>query len=281
MQVYISVDMEGMAGVATLDQVVRGGSGYARAQELMTAEANAAIAGAFDAGADTVLVNDSHGTMDNLLHELLDPRARLVFGSPKAECMAEGLTADHDVALFVGYHAPAGDRGVLAHTFSSYFTEVRVNGVRMSEVGINALYAGAHSVPIGLVTGDDVICDLAGAGLPGVVTVPVKVAHGWSAADSLSPEAARREIRAGAARAVSGAAVLAPLPVPEELLLEIDMPNPTAAEMAEMIPGVLRTADRTVQIVLHEPADVIGVIAVCYELANSAMRPRAAVVNRR
>ena len=133
MKVYISVDMEGVAGIATFDQVARGGHGYPRAQELMTAETNAAIAGAFDGGATTVVVNDSHGTMDNLIHEQLDPRARLVFGSPKAQCMAEGLTADCDVALFVGYHAPAGAPGVLAHTFSSHFTEVRLGGRAVSE----------------------------------------------------------------------------------------------------------------------------------------------------
>ena len=121
MKVYISVDMEGIAGIATMDQIIRGGTGYPRAQALMTAEANAAIAGAFDAGAEAVVVNDSHGTMDNLLHEQLDPRARLVFGAPKAQCMAQGLNDDTDVALFVGYHAPAGSHGVVAHTFSASF----------------------------------------------------------------------------------------------------------------------------------------------------------------
>src|ERR1022692_2879586 len=128
MKVYISVDMEGIAGVATLDQVVRGGHGYERACVLMTEETNAAIRGAFDGGASEVLVSDSHGTMDNLLHEQLDPRARLIFGKPRGFCMAEGLTEQHDLALFLGYHAPAGARGVLAHTFSSHFTGVRVNG---------------------------------------------------------------------------------------------------------------------------------------------------------
>src|SRR5688572_3384088 len=107
MKVFISVDMEGVAGIATLYQILRGGSGYPRAQELMTQETNAAITGAFDGGATEVLVNDSHGTMDNLLHERLDPRARVVFGAPKAQCMAAGLSSDADVALFIGYHAAA------------------------------------------------------------------------------------------------------------------------------------------------------------------------------
>src|SRR3954452_14276205 len=127
MRVFISVDMEGVAGVATFDQIIRGGTGYPRAQELMTAEAEAAIRGAFAGGATEVLVNDSHGTMDNLLLDRLDPRARIIFGAPRPSCMVQGVTSDDAMAVFVGYHAAAGSEGVLAHTFSSNFTELRVN----------------------------------------------------------------------------------------------------------------------------------------------------------
>src|SRR3977135_398107 len=123
MRVFISVDMEGGAGIATIDQIVGGGSGYPRAQDLMTAEANAAIRGAFAAGATDVLVNDSHGTMDNFVNADLDPRARVVFGAPRPSCMVQGISRDDDAALFIGYHAAAGADGVLAHTFSSNFTE--------------------------------------------------------------------------------------------------------------------------------------------------------------
>src|SRR3954453_7907501 len=128
MRVFVSVDMEGVAGVATFDQIIRGGSGYGRAQELMTAEANAAVRGAIAGGATEVLVNDSHGTMDNLLHDRLDHRARLVFGAPRPSCMVQGITRDDAMAVFVGYHAAAGSHGTLAHTFSLNFTELRVNG---------------------------------------------------------------------------------------------------------------------------------------------------------
>ncbi|MFT4122242.1 MAG: M55 family metallopeptidase [Microbacteriaceae bacterium] len=281
MRVYISIDMEGVAGVATLDQVGRGGHGYPRAQELMTAEANAAIAGAFDGGADSVVVNDSHGTMDNLIHEQLDPRARLVFGSPKAECMAEGLSADMDAALFIGYHAPAGVRGVLAHTFSAHFTEVRINGERASETSVNALLAAAHGVPVAMVSGDDVICGIAAELLEDVVTVPVKVAHGWSAADSLPPGAAREAIAAGAREAVRRAAGLRALHLPTALEIEIDMPNQIAAELAAMMPGVTRRDDRTVVAAVADPATAIGVITVGYELANASLQKLAVLLNRR
>lgn len=281
MKVYISVDMEGVAGVATFDQIVRGGSGYARAQELMTQEANAAIAGAFEGGATSVLVNDSHGTMDNLLHDRLDPRARLVFGAPKAQCMAEGLTDDCAVALFVGYHAPAGAPGVLAHTFSAYFGEVRIDGARVSEAEVNALYAASLGVPVGLVTGDDVIGAIASDAFPGATVVTVKDAHGFSATDTVAPSIARDLVREGAARAVAAATSL-PRPTPHApLRLEVDMPSPVAAELGACIPGCTRTADRTVEAVLETAKDVMGLITVLYELAVNSERARQALTNRR
>lgn len=281
MQVYISIDMEGVAGIATLDQVARGGHGYPAAQRLMTGEANAAIAGAYDAGADQVVVNDSHGTMDNLIHEELDPRARLVFGSPKLDCMAEGISAEHDVALFIGYHAAAGGDGVLAHTYSSHFTEVRLNGRPVSEAEVNALQAAAVGVPVGLVTGDDVICAAVREQLPKAATVVVKNARGFSAAESLSPRLARDRIRAAAAEAVADADPGALPPIPPVLRLEVDLPNASAAELADLIPGMTRTAHRTVTGDFTTPREALGAITVCYELAASAMRARHLLINRR
>src|SRR5436190_1923129 len=200
MRVFVSVDMEGVAGVATFDQIIRGGTGYPRAQELMTAEAAAAIRGAFTGGATEVVVNDSHGTMDNLLLDRLDPRARVVFGAPRPSCMVQGITAGDAVAVFVGYHAAAGAEGVLAHTFSSNFTELRVNGQPMTEAEVNGLYAASLGVPVGVVTGDDQICGVARKAFPGVTTVEVKQAHGFSATDTLQPTVACERIE-GAVRA--------------------------------------------------------------------------------
>src|SRR3954451_16965333 len=190
MRVFISVDMEGVAGVATFDQIIRGGRGYPRAQELMTEEANAAIRGAFAGGATEGLSNDSHGTMKHLLHKRVDARARLVFGAPRPSCMVQGIRSDDAVAVFVGYHAAAGAEGVLAHTFSSNFTEVRINGQPVTEAEVNGLYASSLGVPIGVLTGDDEICDVARKVFPGVAAVEVKKATAYSATDSLSPAAA-------------------------------------------------------------------------------------------
>lgn len=271
--VYISADMEGVAGVATLDQIVPGGHGYPRAQQLMTEEVNAAVAGAFDAGAAAVLVNDSHGTQDNLLQVDLDPRCRLLLGAPKLHGMSAGLTPAHDVALYVGYHAAAGEAGVLAHTNSGLLGEVRLNGSVVSEAEINALLAGSLGVPVGLVTGDDVICLRAQCALPGVRTVEVKRACGFTAADSLSPTRARAAIRQAAADAVRESAQLRPPVMPDRLRLSIDLLSTTAAELMALIPGVHRAAPRTVERDLDSPAEVVGLITVCIRLAAAAQRP--------
>lgn len=280
MDVYISVDMEGIAGIATMDQIVRGGHNYPRSQRLMTDEANAAIAGAFDAGAETVVVNDSHGTMDNFLQDALDERARLVTGSPKAQCMAHGLDQRHDVALFVGYHAPGGCPGVLAHSFSSWFTWLRLNDRLVSEAEVNALLAAEHGVPVGLVTGDDQICALAETVLPGVVTATVKTAEGYSAADTLHPRQAQALIRDAAATAVKNAPGLRPVPIPERLVVSAGFQLPTAAEAAADVPGAERVDEHTVSCEVADLRQLMGLIAVWYHLAALAARTRLPLIDR-
>ncbi len=95
MRVYISVDMEGVAGVVHEDQTdpidPRHAGEYNRFRRLMTSEANAAVEGAFAAGATRVLVNDSHWRMRNLLAEELHPGAELLSGGPKLGSMVEGV----------------------------------------------------------------------------------------------------------------------------------------------------------------------------------------------
>ncbi|CAN5230814.1 hypothetical protein BH20ACT24_BH20ACT24_14350 [soil metagenome] len=179
MKVFISIDMEGIAGIAHGQQVSRGSDDYPESRRLMTEEANAAVAGAFEGGASSVVVNDSHGDMYNLLQEPLDARAELTLGSPKVPLsMMQGLGPEFGVALFVGYHAAAGtESAVLDHTYSGRtLHDVRVNGESFSEAELNAAVAGTFGVPVGLVTGDDKICEVASKRLPGVRTVAVKEA---------------------------------------------------------------------------------------------------------
>src|SRR6266571_4292408 len=159
MRVYISVDMEGVAGVVHESQTdptnPACAAEYARFRRLMTAEANAAIEGALAAGATKLVVNDSHWFMRNLLAEELHQAAELLSGDPKPQSMVEGIDGGFDAAVFIGYHARAGTRhAILDHTYADRIHDVRLNGRPVGELGINAAFAGVAGVPVALVSGD-------------------------------------------------------------------------------------------------------------------------------
>ena len=247
--VFISVDMEGIAGIAHLQQVWRGSDDFPAARELMIGEANAAVAGAFEGGATTAVVNDSHGDMYNLLPEKLDARAELILGSPKTLSMMQGFGPDFDVALFVGYHAAAGTQAaVLDHTYSGRLIyEIRLNGGPATEAELNAAFAGTYGVPVGLVTGDDKACAQAAKRLPGIRTVVVKEGYGRNVAKSIHPSAAREAIRKAAAETVAARGELQPYRADPPFVLEADVANTSAADLCALAPGTDRTGPRTVR----------------------------------
>jgi D-amino peptidase len=249
--VYVSVDMEGVAGISALQQVMRGSDEFPSSRRLMTLEANAAIEGACQAGATGVVVNDSHGDMYNLLPEELDPRAELLTGTPKPWSMMQGFGPDFAVALFIGYHAPAGTAAaVLDHTYSGRLLyEVRLNGEPVGEAELNAALAGTYGVPVGLVTGDDKACELAAKRLTGIRTVAVKKAFGRGVARNIHPAAARDAIRSASADAVRAAVggQLEPFRPDAPFELEADLANTSAADLCAMAPACTRSGARTVR----------------------------------
>ena len=106
-KVYISADMEGIAGLVDETQTSPTGRDYALGRKLMTAEVNAAIAAAFEAGATEVWVNDSHWAQTNLQPEQLERRAVLISGQPKPFGMMQGIDASFAAVIFIGYHPQA------------------------------------------------------------------------------------------------------------------------------------------------------------------------------
>src|SRR6184192_403378 len=249
-RVYISVDMEGVAGVVHESQTdptnPACAAEYARFRRLMTAEANAAIEGALAAGATKIVVNDSHWFMRNLLAEELHQAAELLSGDPKPRSMVEGIESGFDAALFIGYHARAGTpHAVLDHTYADRIHEVRLNGRPVVELGINAALAGVAGVPVAVVSGDSSVAAEAKALLgEDVATVVVKQAVSRHAARSVAPAVACRMIREGVAAALTQKH--APLVLPPPITVEVDFALTIHADMAELCPGATRTAGRTV-----------------------------------
>jgi D-amino peptidase len=246
MNVLMSVDMEGIAGVVAGDHVASKHKEYERFRKLMTAEANAAVEGALAGGATRVVVNDSHGGMANILIEELNPAAELISGSPKPFGMVQGIGPDVDAVFFVGYHAASGTGGaVLEHTWSGRVVEVRLNGQAVGETGLNAALAGAYGAPVVLVTGDRAVTEEARALLGEIETVAVKEGVTRTAARCLHPEVAQERIRQAAERAVGRA--IPPFVVPPPITLRIVFQRAIHADMAELVPGSQRVDGRAVE----------------------------------
>lgn len=207
MRVYISVDMEGISGVTRWQDVITAGQDYQRARSWMTADVNAAIAGARLAGATDFVVEENHGVemLCNLMLDEIDPECEVVRGIPRGgTTTAAALDESFDAMFLVGHHAKAGDRvGICAHTISyERYKAVRVNGHAVSEGEIFALIAAQHGVPTALITGDDIIAAEMAKVCPGIESVVVKQALSRTGGRIIPPRRAQRLIGGGARKAV-------------------------------------------------------------------------------
>jgi D-amino peptidase len=247
LKVYISADMEGVGGVSTWDvQASAKGREYEQFRRLMTLEVNAAIAGAFDAGATDVIASDSHGDAQNIDLELLDSRARLIRAWPRPLGMMQGVDTTFDAVVFIGYHAREGRAdAVLAHTFSGDEV-VKLNGVEMSEAGYNAAIAGDFGVPVVFLSGDQTICSDAKELLGPIETAAVKQAIGFHSARMIPPREAQALIREGVKRGVGRRKDLKPFRVTHPIKTEVRFNEIVKAELASYIPGVDRTSGNTI-----------------------------------
>jgi D-amino peptidase len=272
MRVYISVDMEGVAGVVHEDQTnpidPRHAGEYNRFRRLMTSEANAAVEGAVLGGAKTIVVNDSHWQMRNLLPDELHPAAELLSGGPKLRSMVEGVEAGFDAALFVGYHARGGTKhAIIDHTYTSNVHEVRLNGQPAGELAINAALAGTYGVPVAMVSGDQALAaeakELLGATVEAVI---VKHAVGRFAARSVHPGESCRRIREGATAALRRSH--RPYVLSAPITLDVEFALTQMADMAELTPGSVRTGGRTLQYRHDDYREVFRAWRAFYNLAS-------------
>lgn len=241
-RIYISADMEGVAGAVTQEQLGPTGFEYKEFRELMTGEVLAAIQGAREAGAAEFVVSDSHGNMQNLVLEKLPRDVTVVRGTPRPLSMMQGIDESFDGVVFVGYHAgTTSAEGVRAHTFSSAnLADVRLNGASVSEGVWNAAVAGHFGVPVLAVSGDEAAVREVAAQVQGIEPAVVKWPLGFHAARTLTPEAARDTIRQAVRRALGRRAQLRPYTVRVPVELELRFKNYRPAEVLSWLPGVSR-----------------------------------------
>lgn len=274
LKVYISVDMEGVAGVVTGDQLIPGGFEYERFRRFMTDEAVAAVRGAQAAGATEVVVSDSHGNGESLMIELFPKDVRIVRSWPRHGEMMAGLDSSFAAALFVGYHASTTNpKGVRAHTISSaHFTRVALNGTAVTEAELNAAYAGALGVPVVFISGDDAAISEVTSRLGQMQSVITKKSLGFHSAETLTPAASCDLIYQGAQAAVSHRDQRKPYVLASPLTLEISFKSYTTAEIVSYLRSVERTDAHSVRFVGHDMAEVMDFI-VFLDYYDPEMKP--------
>ncbi len=251
LKVYISVDMEGITGVVSNEQLGPGAFEYERARQFMTGEALAAIQGARDAGATEIVVSDSHGNGQNLLIDQFPDDVTIVRSWPRPLMMMEGIDSSFAAAVFIGYHAgTANTRGVRAHTMSSAtLTGVALNGRQVPEGGINAAIAGYFGVPVVMVSGDDAAVEEVqrfAAGMEGAV---VKRAISFHSAATMTPKAAQGLIRARVKAGVENRARIAPFVLSGAVTADLSFKHYRVAEILTYLPIVSRVDAHTIRFV--------------------------------
>ena len=285
-KVVISADMEGTCGVVSWMHVSPpeypgkgeplNPSEYNRARGWMTAEVNAAIAGAMEGGASEVIVCDSHDGARNLIPEELDPRCRFVTGGEKPLSMAQGVDLPGVKAFFyTGYHAKAGTPSApLAHTWTRTLNDIRIDGLSIGEFGINAIVAGHFDVPVVLVTGDETAVaqtrQLLGEQ---VVGVPVKQGLSTTAAIHVHPAVARERIREGAKEAIETLADARPYKLPAGAVVELDFDHQSRADQVGKLTGYTRVGERTVTYTSENGLEFLRLFKNAIEVAGIALSP--------
>lgn len=258
LKIYISADMEGVAGAVTDEQLGPGGFEYERFRDFMTKEVLACIDALREAGVDEILVSDSHGNGQNLLIEQFPDDVMIVRSWPRELGMMHGIDESFDGAIFLGYHSSTENtRGVRAHTMSSAnVTSLRINGASMSEASMNAAIAGDFGVPVIMVSGDDVAVAETQVIIGDVEGAVVKWAAGFHSARTLTPAAAREEIRESTLDAMARLAEFEPFVLEGPLEVDLGLKHYRPVELLSYLPSVERLNSHTVRYVAEDMSDV-------------------------
>jgi len=274
-KILISVDMEGLAGVVTSEQLGPSGFEYQRFRQFMTDETLAAIDGALEAGAKEIVVADSHGNGQNILIEKLPDDVTLIRSWPRRFGMVAGIDNSFDGVMLIGYHSSTHNmKGVRAHTFSSAkLTKVKVNGISVSEGMWAAMLTGHFDVPVILVTGDEVATQEIKDFVGDIEMVAVKQSMGFHAAQSLTPAAANKLIKAASKKAVSRINEFKPYKLETgKVTLDVSFKSYQPSQILAYLSIIERIDSHTIRFVGRDMIEVADFFVFLMEY-NSSIKP--------
>ncbi len=274
MKIFVSADMEGVAGVVHGGSTMQPHPDYHRYQKFMTNEVNAAIEGAFESRAQEVLINDGHGSMRNILIEDLHINARLITGYPKPLLQMTGIDESFDAAIFIGYHAKNNTQGVLSHTYFSAIGQLKLNDHVMSEAEFNATIAGHFDVPVILISGDNILHRQIKKLLPNTKFVETKEAITRVCANSITPQKSCELIKATVKTAIEERDDISPVKLKPPYVLEIQCSNSTFVAIAEQFPNTQKVDELVIRYEADNLLQIQNFVTTYYNAASvTAIEP--------
>jgi len=274
-RLLISVDMEGVAGVASAVSLMPTGWEFAAYRRWMTAELNAVAEAAFEAGYDEVIAVDGHGNGSNIDPDMLIDNIRTVRSWPRPLMQMQMIDDPSvDACAFVGYHSPAGTPdSILAHSFSgASLRSVRLNGEIASEGYVNAAIAGAIGKPVIFVSGDRQTLEDAQRYAPDAVLHATKESFGFRSAMSLPPKQVCQALKEAAAHAFQQP-LGRPFTLQPPFKVELEMTTQVAAEVLNFLPWLERTDAYTISAEFASMEEVIGFIGFAIIYAPNGQLP--------
>jgi D-amino peptidase len=265
MKVFISVDLEGVAGYVQWDTADRD-----RERDFVTLDVNAAIEGAFEGGATQVYVTEAHANMRNLVPEKIDDRALFISGRPKAQNHMAGIDDTFDVAMQVGYHSKAGTmNGVMAHSYRGSVFSLKFNEIEVGEIGADAAIAGYYKVPVVFVSGDLAAVEEAKKLLGEIEAVSVKTGISRHAALCTPPKEARKQIRIGAKKSLKLKEKIQPFSIEPPIKTEVTYIDPSYADAVSNLPFVDRIDGCTISFETDDFLESFEIFDALYRVAGS------------
>jgi len=248
MKIYISADLEGVSGVVHPDQIYPDGPYYKETLMRWSQGLNAVISGLKEAGVDYIVINDAHNHMRNLNNSMVQ-NALVISGWQKPFSMVSGIDQGFDGCFFLGYHAMAGSKSTLSHTYRpKIIREVYLNKILVGETGLNAALAGFYNVPVAFISGDEEVC-LEAQNLLGNQIVAVETKRGLSrySAMSFPFETTLKNLKAETIRTIKEKEKWKVYKVTSPCTISVVFSEANHADAAELIPGVKRIGNQQVE----------------------------------
>lgn len=278
MKLFISVDMEGIAGIVSNYEEF-GERDHYRNSIMHQVEyiINGIKSSIINDQIEEITICDSHNEGKSLVYlELskLDDRITLIAGSPRETFMISTIDESYAAAIFVGYHAGAGTlHGNMEHSFfGKVVHRIYVNDVPVNESMVNAIHCKDNNVPVVLIAGDDKLkeqLDELGH-LDDIPYIITKHSISRYAAKYIPPVKLKQESIVQTVKALENISDIRMIEFNAPYILRIEFNRTIMCDYVELFPGVVRLDAYNIEFKCLNSRDLICAISAFTRLAGTA-----------